>query len=257
MSQKIENSADYSIVTQTQLATVLATFESSYIYSIIKDNLAMRFDNNFISIQKPNVVSALEETFINLKEIYPMDHDNIEAVRQETYEEIIKILANEYQLKLSLEYEMLNDKYPLAFYMYDLLVANFSNYITLFFSNYIFREKDALYDYFKLENYKKNKDSSTIYGKKVYGDPKIAIINANLIYILESMQAFDISMENICTVVYPDPNVTTMFNLYLIPQIDFYKTFYCEVIRNKIIAPLFYTTIRLEIQRRQEELKNE
>lgn len=244
-------SKDYSIVTERELSTILASFETSFVFAAIKDNLAMKYNDCFIGITKPNTVTAFENTFNNLKEVYPMDHDNILAVRQQTYEEIIDILCSEYNLAKGDCYDDIIDKYTLAYYMYDLLVSNFSNHITTFFANYIFREKDAIYNYFNLDQFKKNKDSSTIYGKKAYEDPKLAVISANLVNILQSMQAFDISLYDICSVVYPDPNIVNLFRYNISDLGDFYKQYYCEVLRNQSIVSLFYTSIRLELQRSQ------
>ena len=54
-----------------------------------------------------------------------------------------------------------------------------------------------------------------------------------------------------CTVIYPDPNVVDLLVNNFVPQIDFYKTFYCEPLRNPNLSSLFITSIRLEIQKRQ------
>ena len=251
MSVNINISKDYNIMTQNELNTVLASFESEFIFSVIKDNLAMKYNDAFINIVKPNVVSAFENTFNNLKEIYPMDHDNIMNVRQQTYEEIVDILCAEYNLSKGDCYDDLLDKYTLTYYLYDFLVANFTNNIVEFFSNYIFREKDAIYDYFNLDQFKKNRDSSTLYGRKAYTDMKLAIINANLVNILTSMQSFDISLNDIYTLTYKDPHVVGMFRQNISDNGDFYKSYYCNVIRDQNLAPIFYTSIRLEIQKDQ------
>ena len=251
MSVSIGTTKDYSIMTQNELSTILASFESSYIFLVIKDNIAMKFNDAFIGIIKPNTIAAFENTFNNLREVYPMDHENIMSVRQQTYEEVIDLLCYEYNFSKSDYYNDILDKYTLAYYLYDLLVSNFSNNITTFFANYIFREKDALYNYFNLERFKKNKDSSTIYGRKAYHDTKLAIINANLVYILQNMQAFDITLAEICRTVYPDINISNLITQNIIDNGNFYKQYYCEVISNPNISPIFFTSIRLEIQKEQ------
>lgn len=254
MSQVLSNSLGYNTVTENELAVLLASFETSYIYSVIQDNINHRFDTMFIDIVKPNAVAAFEANFKNLREQYPMDVENIKYVRDNTYEEIIEILCKNGGLVPTENYSTLEDKYAAAYYLYDLIVSNFSNNITEFFSNYIHREKNSLYNYFNLDSVKKNKDSATLYGKKAYEDTKMAIINANLVYILNQMQAFDITFRDICTVIYPDPNVVDLLVNNFVPQIDFYKTFYCEPLRNPNLSSLFITSIRLEIQKRQTEI---
>lgn len=251
MSQVINNSIGYNTVTENELAVLLASFETSYIYNVINDNITHRYDAMFVDIVKPNAVNAFELNFKNLLEQFPMDKENIKFVRSNTYEEIIQLLCKAGGLAISPNYETMDDHYTAAYYLYDLIVSNFTNNITQFFCNYIYREKTNLYNYFNLDYMKKNKDSATLYGKKVYEDPKIAVINANLVYILDQMQAFDISFNDICTVLYPDPNVVNMLTTNFVPQVDFYKTFYCEPFRNPNLAAMFITAIRLEIQRRQ------
>lgn len=249
--QPFINDDDYSVVTQNELSTILATFDSAYIFSVIQDNLKLKYDNSFIGILIPNVVGSFEKTFQNLLEVYPMDHDNIYEVRDQTYDRIIEILCNEYKLSLNINQIDNVDKYTLAYWMYDMLVSNFSNYITTFFSRYIIQEKENLYNYFNLDAVKKNKDSSTIYGKKAYNDLKLAIINSHLLNILTAIQAFDITFEQICETVYADKNIISLLINTLLPTVDFYKTFYCEALRNADIVPIFITNIRLEIQKNQ------
>lgn len=251
MSQIINNTSNYSIVTQRELAVLLAAFETSYIYNVIQTNLANKYDTNFLNNLKPNVVGSFEMNFKNLLATYPMDHENINFTRQQTYEEIIDILANEYQFRVSDTYPDMLDKYALAYFAYDLLVARFTNYITYFFADYLIREKESIYAAFNLDAIKKNKDSSTLYGRRAYEDPKIAVINANLLMILQGMTTFDISFADICKAIYPDTNIGDMLAQTLIPTVDFYKTYYCAALGNPQLTPGFLTSIRLEIQRRQ------
>lgn len=251
MSQIINNTSNYSIVTQRELAVLLAAFETSYIYNVIQTNLANKYDTNFLNNLKPNVIGSFEMNFKNLLTAYPMDHENINFTRQQTYEEIIDILSNEYQFRLADSSQDILDKYTLAYFMYDLLVSKFTNYITFFFADYLIREKDNIYSAFNLDAIKKNKDSSTLYGKRAYDDSKIAIINANLLMILQGMTTFDISFTDICRSIYPDTNISNLLSQNLIPTVDFYKVYYCAAIGNPQLTPGFLTSVRLEIQRRQ------
>ena len=251
MSQIINQTDEYNTVTENELSVILASFETQFIYSVIQDNLNAKYSTNFIGVERPNVVRSFEDSFKNLFNTYPMDHENIKYTRQVTYEEIIDILCQSYNLSKTQSENNLLDKFALAYYMYDLLISNFSKNIINFYTRYIIQEKNAIYSYFNLDALKKNKDSSTIYGRKTYKDPKLAIINANLLSILDNMQAFDISFENICSFVYPDKSIVDLICQNISPTIDFYKTYYCEIVRNPDIKPLFITSIRLEIQKYQ------
>lgn len=245
-----ENNLDiYTITNEKELATLLATFDSQYIFDIIKDQLDNKFNNTFF-LAKPNAIVSFEQTFKNLLEQYPMDKENILDTRETTYRQIIQILLDEYRFSFR-EDDNFN-AYTLSYYMYDFFISNFSRYIALFFANYLYAEKDSIYSYFKLDESKKNKDSTTIYGKKLYNDTTLAIISANLVYILDNMASFDITFENILRYVYTDPSIINCLLNYIAPMEDFYKNFYCSVFKDKNTRPSYITFTRLEFQKMQE-----
>lgn len=248
MSQLINNSGIYTLTTENELAVVLSKFNSQIIFDIIQEHLANKYSDNFI-LPKANVVNSFEQSFINLKSQYPMDHENINEVRNETYVAIINILAKEYNLIIREDSNL--DPYSLAYYMYDFLVANFSNYIIQFFSKYIYNERINLYNYFHLEDLKRNKDTSTLYHKKRYKDSKLGLINANLIPILNDISIFDITFENILDYTYADKNIVMLLSTYVGVQYDFYKEHFCRAVVDSILSPVYITNIRLELQKMQ------
>lgn len=248
MSQILSNNTDYSQVSQNELSCVLGQFESSYIYSVLDDNFNSRFDNRFITYVA-NLVQACENNFKNLISWYPMDHDNINYVRDKTYEEIIEDICNKYGFEMSANIDDLQDKFTLAYYLYDFLISNFSSNITIFFSNLIIREKDSIYTALNLEEDKKSKDSSTLYYKKVIeADPKIALINAHLDRALDLVVGFDITVEDILYILYPRP-VADLILTNITPTDTFYQDNYCRAITDRDLSPLFNTYIRLAIQK--------
>lgn len=248
MSQILSNNTDYSQVSQNELSCMLGQFESSYIYSILDDNFEGRFDNRFITYMA-NLVQACENNFKNMQDIYPMDHDNIRYVRDKTYEEIIEYICRKYGFEISRDIDQIADNFTLAYYLYDFLISNFSSNITLFFSRFIIREKDSIYEALNLDEAKKSKDSSTLYYKKtIESDPKMALINAHLNQALDLVLGFDITFEDILYIVYPR-SIADLILTNIVPTDTFYKDNYCRAILNPELAPLFNTYIRLEIQK--------
>ena len=249
MSQIINNSDAYTLTTEKELAVLLSTFNSQYIFDVVTDHLTNKYESTF-NLTKPNVVESFEQTFQNLAAQFPMDKENILETREETYRYIIDILLKEYGFVLREDINL--NSHTLAFYMYDFFVANFSRYISVFFANYMYQEKTGIYNYFRLEDRKKEKDSSTIYAKKNYtNDVILGVISANMVYILDNMAGFDITFEHIIRYVYKDETIVNYLLNYIAPTRDFYKEFYCSVFRNKDIRPDYITYTRLEFGKMQ------
>lgn len=246
MSSFIANSSAYNITTENEIAVILSHFNTEFVFDIIKDNISQKFNSYQINI--PNVVVSFEQYFKQLQMIYdnPTDRINIENTRIETYKEVLYILGNEFNLEI--DFENIQDYYSTAFYLYDLLVSGFNNHVIEFFTNYIIKEKNGIYDLLNLGELKKNKDTSTIYNKKIYKNTKLAVINANLEYVVDAMSAFDITFNMILNTVYQDKNMVKMIESVIAPRVDFFKGSYIGIMRSNI-RPILLTNIRLEIQK--------
>ena len=139
------------------------------------------------------------------------------------------------------------DLYSAAFYLYDFFVANFNTNLITFFYNYIVRERAEIYDALNLVEFRKNKDSSTIYGKKIYKDIKIAIINANIDRVIQYICGFDIRLSDIFSIVYAQKDLAYFMSTLVGDAGDFFNKFYVEIL-NSAIRPILITNIRLAIQ---------
>lgn len=246
MSSFIANSSVYNVTTENEIAVILSHFSTEFIFNIIRDNIHKKFDTYQMNI--PNVVASFEQYFKQLQMIYnnPTDISNIENVRIETYKEILYILGKEFNLEI--DFENIQDYYSITYYLYDLLVSGFNNHVINFFTNYIIKEKNGIYDLLNLGVLKKNKDTSTIYNKKIYKNAKIAIINANLEYVVDSMSGFDITFNMILNTIYQDKNMVKMIESVVAPRVDFFKFCYIGILQSNI-RPILLTNIRLEIQK--------
>lgn len=235
---------------ENELAVVLSSFNTAFIYDTIANKLDSRFDY-VISTVNGNVVQACDQSFKYIKATYPYNVPEINRVEAETYQEIVKILCDYYKISYVLpEYED-NDAqramyFFVAYHLYDFLVANFFNYITLFYANYLISNKDAIYQSMGLDKFKKEKNSSISYAKQVYTDPKIASISANIIHVVKNMSTFDITVHDILSYVYGRPDIVEPISR-IISNIDydFFKTMYKVPIE---IEAILFTNIRLHLQ---------
>lgn len=246
MSQILTNSLEYTITSENEIASILSKFNSEYLLDVIRNNLANKYVQH-PSVLAPNIVGSFEQTFKFLQNTYVSDVDNILATREETYKTIINIICSEYNLIFKDTGNL--DYFSIAHLLYDALVGNFVKYITSFFANYIYKEKNALYDLLNMESLKKSKDTSTIYGKKLYKDIKLAILNANIEMVVDSMSTFDITFEQIISSIYFNNRAIVNTILYNVSPIgDFYKDFYCGAFYQSEFRSSIITNIRLSIQ---------
>jgi hypothetical protein len=244
MSQFIANSQEYNIQTENEISNILSHFNSTYIFDIIQDKLDSKF-KNFYAMNNPNIVASFEANFKQLQINYPSDIDNIRYVRNETYKEIIEMLTKRYNLQFN---DMPGlDYFSAAFHLYDFLVANFNGYLINFFSNYIIKEKTNLYNFLKLDEQRKNKDSSTLYGKKIFSDPKLAILNANLIDVISNICVFDIKLQDILQLTLRKDIADYIGSM--VAYDNFFKESYATVFGDPFVYPLLLTDIRLNIQK--------
>ena len=247
MSGFIAGNIEYNITTESEVAEILSHFNSEYILNVIRDNILRK--HNFYPMNPPNIVMAYDTNFKILQNNYPEKSVDIENVRIETYKEIIDILCREYQLQFN---DIDQDYYSTAFYLYNFLLSEFSSGLINFFANFIIKEKNSLYDSTGLVDMKKNKDTSTIYNKKIYKNTKLAIINANLEHVIDNICTYDISLNTVLSNIYFDKNIVRHIESVIIPIYDFFKTAYVPIVQSEI-KPLLLTNIRFQIQRMSNE----
>jgi hypothetical protein len=171
------------MATEQELAEVLSHYDSNLVYDVVREHINyVRSTANVISMP-PNVVAAWEQNFQYIKSTYQSE-EAVENVRQETYREIIDIICGSYGLNFTID-EV--DLYTAACALYNFFVCEFASNVTTFFANYIYNERAAIYDSMGLSELKKNKDSSTIYGKRMYKDIKIAVVTANIVKVIHNI----------------------------------------------------------------------
>lgn len=241
------NNEEFALTNNSELSYILGKFNDEFIYNTVNESLNNKLRNYEISL--PNVVMSFEQTFKSILEEYPGGQDYIWKQREEVYNNIIKILCDYYQLIFDD-----NDSYDIytsAMYMYSLLVSNFQNNIITFFVNYIIREKSSIYEMLNLSDSRKNKDSSTIYAKRVFKNPKLGVISANLESVLTSIcNTFDIDFDTYMELIFQGKDNTIRNHLLTIlqPTNDFFKE-YIGSCFNSPFRPILITSIRLALQK--------
>lgn len=239
------NMFDYTTV--AELSQVLSHYNTEYVLDVLKTMMDARHTPGSIMAPQPNLVAAWETNFKELQVYYNYKEfqDRISEVRRITYTEIIEAICREFHLNFTIDDTV--DIYSAAYYLYEFFVANFNQNIIQFISSYIFRERNSLYESLNLAAARKNKDTSTIYGKRIYKDIKLVTINANIDDVVSAICAFDIDMSSIMLSIYPKDKATYMMSL-VSPKDDFFKNFYASILQSAI-KPILLTEIRFNLQR--------
>lgn len=249
MSSFTANSQEFNVVTENELAVVLSHYNSEFVLNIIEDAMKKRFQVVPITAT-PNVVSAWEQNFRVIMARYGAEsHEEVLRVRNETYREIIDRICREFGLNFTIDDSI--DLFSAASHLYDLLVCNFTANMTTFFANFIYRERASLYDNLGLSELRKSKDSSTAYGKKIYKDIKLAVINANIDAVVSAVCQIDIPFFNVISTIYGNNSEMKKFILSIVAPIgdgtDFMKNAYIPVLASDV-RPDIITAIRFVLQ---------
>ena len=249
MSSFNANSQAYNVATENELAEVLSHYNSDFVFSIVDEALKSRFTGVPIAIV-PNVVGAWEQNFKAIMDLYGSEssdsNQQVHRIRNETYLEIINTICKEFSLNFTIDENV--DTYSAAFHLYDLMVCNFMHNMTSFFANFIYKERSSLYDSLGLSEMKKNKDSSTIYGKKIYKDIKLAVINANIDMVITAICDMDIPFHSIISNICGNNSELKKYYISIVSaEPDFFNKAYVTVLNSDIRADII-TNIRFKLQ---------
>ena len=240
------NNKEFELQSNNQLAAILSQFDANYIIDIIDDTMTKRL-NSFELVPAPNAIEAFESNFKALRDIYPFDLDNIEDTRHTAYREVIRIISTRFNLQFE-EQEYL-DFYTMAYYLSDFFVSKFNNYLVTFYDRFIEQEKANIYSNFRLEEMKKNKDTAAAYSKIVFGnDEAIALIVANLPYVLNNIKNLPVSDHDIYSIIYQDnTDAIQLLEENITPVAGIFNIFN-NILFNEFMYPTVITHIRMAIQ---------
>lgn len=234
------------LTAEYEVSEVLEHFNSQYIFDVITEKISNRFNLSMImSASNPNIVLAFEDNFKRCMAVYPADINNIKEVREETYEEIVDIIAKAYGFTVNFIEGI--DMYWYAYQLYDFFVCNYANYIATFFAKYIYNNRVDIYNAFNLDAVKKVKEGAIAYGKKVFNDSKLAVILTNIVYVVNGMVSFDITFETILNYIYGNINIVQPLLASLTFPYDVYKQLFYNSV-SPDYQPMLITNIRLALQ---------
>ena len=232
------NTQPYLINSEYNITELLSHFDADYILSVLEDEL--NSINIASTIIKPNIVTSFEENFKTMREEFPGDEANIVSIREKVYMNIIEILCNKFNLQFNYNDETI-DKYTAAYYAYDFLVCNRNNIMINFFTSFIINNKNSI----NVE--KKNKDSSVVYNKNIYTDPKLIAISANMEKVIKYISEIDVRLVDIFSSTYVNQETVMFLDNAFADRGNFFKTYYCNISTEDM--PIVITNIRLQLQK--------
>ena len=244
MSIGLNNLVNYNLTTEAELTSILSNFNTEFIISIITDSIRQRLQIN--QVTNNNLVKSYEYYFKDLLNTYEDNKEDIIGTRNTAYIDIIRVICIEYNLTIN--YENIQDVFSCAYQLYDFLISNFKENIENFYVNFIFKEKNSIYNSLNLGELKKNKDTSTIYNKKIFKNSKLAVISSNIEYVIDAINTMDFSFTDVLNIIYPNDKylIKTISNI-VTPNGVFFKDFIVSAINSQIKAILL-TNIRLKLQ---------
>lgn len=238
------NPAVTNVNIDKQLSSILSQFNDDYIMDVVKDSIASRF--RLYDLPKPNVVAAFESTFKQLTDGFESNIVEISNTRNRVYTNIIHILCDYYNFDFTLTDE--TDLYSAAYWLYDFLVANFTENLKNFYVFYFINQRDAIESTLQLLQ-NKNNDTTLAYSKKLFKDPKLAAIHANLEYVINQMSSFDIDLWTILNCVYQQQfNVPSYISSIVSDTGNFFANYYETAILQSNDSADLITYIKLALQ---------
>ena len=230
--------------TDQALGTILGNFSSDYILHVVSDSLNIKFRP--FSDEMPNICDILERQFSAVYANAPDYTDQISYTRSETYQEIIRIICNYYNLEFTGVFEDISDNelYGIARTLYDIFVSRFTSYCINCFTRYIIDNKEYIYSMV-------NNDPGAYRPKESANrpieDPIMLIIHANINNIIMNMPTFDISLQDLLQ-YFCDPVTFNRLDSLLEDRGDIYKNYYASYISDTKTTAEMITSIKLNLQ---------
>ena len=240
----ISNNVDFSIVSDSEITSIISNFSDEMIMDIIYRNSASKFRpyQHYVG----NLIGAIENTFKSNQENYPQFQKETLERRTEVYFKILSYLCSTHGLALNIDEN--TDLYSLAFVLYDFVISKFTINMINFFANYIIRESNSLYEYLNLRELKKNKDNSSSYSKKLFkGNSKLATIHANLEVVMDNICAFDIDLATLVFISTLDQSITSFIVNNIGEVSNLFKSLFVPYIKGPNRAVII-TLVRMRLQ---------
>lgn len=247
------NNMSYKLSAESDTSMVIKHFDEEFVLDIVLDNLDRRI--NIYQPNLPNIISSIEQNFkilYNNESVRINNGPEVLAKRNNIYNVVLNMLLKNHNLVL--ESDMEYNIYTLSYYLYDFLISNFKKYMIDFFARFIHREVDDIYKSLNLDEDKRNRDSTIMHSKKIYVNPKMPAIIANLGYIISNMSEINISLKDILQSTYGDINILNFLNTFITDNGNFFKDVYIGIYNSVDNHQSILTDIRFAIH--ELELNN-
>lgn len=242
----LSQNSDFNIVSSNEVASIICRFTPEMISDVVESNIETKYRS--YSPELANIVFSIEENYRMAQTGLPEFSTEIVSQRYNIYLQIIQQVCAAHQLQFidADNTTMYRDIYTAAYTIYDFLIARYNLHLINFFTNYINREKNTLYETLELAS--KRKEASP-YSKKIYksSNSKLAIIHANLEYVIQCICSYDIDFEQYTELAcIPDRVRARYISSILIDNGDFFKRICVPYIQNNF-GPLT-TQIKFALQ---------
>jgi hypothetical protein len=100
-----------------------------------------------------------------------------------------------------------------------------------------------------LRDTKKNKDTSTLYSRKLFKDnSKLAAIHANLESVIDSICGFDIDMNTLILVSTNDRNIASMITTNIGEISNLFRVLFVPYVKDPRYKAIIITLVRMRLQ---------
>lgn len=215
----LPQNSDYTIMSNNEAASIICRFTPEMIQDIVEESINNKYRE--YSMVLSNIVESIETNYKMAQAGIPEYSTEITSQRYDTYRHIINMVCSAHQLQYVAPEN--SDIYSDANIIYDFLIARFNLYLVQFFVNYINREKSMIYDTLELASKKKEASS---YSKKLYksSNSKLAVIHANLEFVLQNISCYDIDLDSYIELAcIPDRVKGKYLQTILLDNGDFFK----------------------------------
>lgn len=229
-----------------QLAGILTRFNTDYVLDVVEDSLENRF--RLYDLPMPNMIYSYEANFKQLTDNFSSNVDLIAETRLNTYNQIINKVCDFYNLAFTPSDDT-TDIYSIAYWIYDFLVANFTNNMINFYVSYLIADRDALDNNMGLSQMRRENDTVYSYSKKIFKDPKLAAIHADLEYVIDQIGTFDIPFSSVVSYTYMSkPAIANFISSNVYDTQNFFRDQYESYIANSRHAADILVYIKLGLQ---------
>lgn len=226
------------------LASILNNFDTQYIIDIVRKSINIRFRPYNTAMPS---IGAFEQHFQQMLISFTdqQQKEKILAVREDTYLNIIRVVCEYYNLEYYPNDDI--DTHTVVYFLYDVLVSNFTNTIINFFVNYIMDHQSEIY--IELNNKPSGeKETMSPYSKKLYNNSPLGLIHSNIGTVMNNICVKDIKLSDILHYGYNDPNCLYVLNNTIGENGNVFKDRFATYVYDMSARIDLITCVRLNLQ---------